>query len=55
MYVPILACLFMRRLATHSTIEAPELSMQFSIVCYVLVSLKACDGVLVAIEPATDL
>jgi len=29
---PILACLFMRRFATHSTIEAPELSMQLSIV-----------------------
>ena len=30
--VPILAWRFMRRLATHSTTEAPELSMQLSIV-----------------------
>lgn len=33
--VPIFACRFIRRLATHSTMEAPELSMQFSIVCSV--------------------
>lgn len=33
----MLACLFMRRLATHSTTVAPELSMQFSIV-YSIVS-----------------
>ena len=31
--VPILACLFMRTFATHSTMVAPELSMQLSIVC----------------------
>lgn len=30
--IPTLACLFMRRLAIHSTIVAPELSMQLSIV-----------------------
>ena len=30
--VPILACLFMRKLATHSTTAAPELSMQLSMV-----------------------
>ena len=29
---PILPCLFIRKFATHSTIVAPELSMQFSIV-----------------------
>lgn len=37
--VPTLACLFMRRLATHSTREAPELSMQLSIVYRVAVSM----------------
>lgn len=30
--IPIRPCLFMRRFATHSTIVAPELSMQFSMV-----------------------
>lgn len=35
--VPIFACRFMRRLATHSTIVAPELSMQFSNVCFKLI------------------
>lgn len=30
--VPIFACLFIRRFATHSTTAAPELSMQLSIV-----------------------
>ena len=36
--LPILPCLFIRRLATHSTRVAPELSMQLSIVCAVRVS-----------------
>lgn len=36
--LPIVPCLFIRRLATHSTRVAPELSMQFSIVCAVWVS-----------------
>jgi len=39
---PILACLFMRRLATHSTIEAPELSMQLSIVLSWIISDDSC-------------
>lgn len=29
-YIPILAALFMRRTFMHSTIAAPELSMQFN-------------------------
>lgn len=37
--IPILACLFMRRLATHSTRVAPELSTQLRIV-FSLISVR---------------
>lgn len=39
-YIPILAALFMRRTFMHSTIAAPELSMQFSH-DYVLLEMSA--------------
>ena len=37
--IPILACLFMRRFATHSTRVAPELSTQLRIV-FSLISVR---------------
>lgn len=41
--LPILPCLFIRRLAMHSTRVAPELSMQLSIVCWVWVRVSEID------------